>query len=98
MATLNGYVDGLESALSGISTDATLGPARQAFTITPHDANAIAVLPRAVIATGAGNVALRAIDSGADVTIAFAAGQVLDIRASHIRATGTTATGLIGLA
>lgn len=86
---------------AGAATEASLAllaPARLAFAITPHDTNPIATLPRAVIVGGAGNVTLRAVDSGADVTIAVVAAQVLDIRASHIRATGTTATGLVGLA
>ena len=47
---------------------------------------------------GAGEIVLRALDSAVDVTIAVQAGQLLPIRARFVRATGTTATGLVSLA
>lgn len=74
-------------------------PARDAFVIAPSDATPLAVLPRAIYVGGGGAITLRCVDSGADVVFRnLAGGQILDVRASHVRATGTTATDLIGLA
>lgn len=73
-------------------------PARQAFAVTPHATNEVDPLPKALLIGGAGNIVLRAVDSAADVTIAVVAGQLLPIRAQFVRASGTTATGIIALA
>lgn len=78
--------------------DAPSQPARRAFAVTPHDANPLTILPKALLVGEAGTVALRAVDSAADVSIAATAGQILPIRASHVRATGTTASGIVALA
>ena len=78
--------------------DSPVGPAREAFAIVPHDSNPISPTPKALIIGGAGNIRLQAIDSGAAVIIAVSAGQQLDIRANLVLATGTTATGIVGLA
>ncbi|MDZ7588222.1 MAG: hypothetical protein U5J78_03345 [Parasphingorhabdus sp.] len=78
--------------------DSPTAPARRAFAIAPHATNEIDPLPKAIIVGGDGNIALRAVDSTADVTIAVKAGQVLPVRAQYIRVAGTTATGLVGLA
>lgn len=73
-------------------------PARHAFDVTPHASNEIDPLPKALLIGGAGNIVLRAVDSTADVTIAVVAGQLLPIRAQYVRASGTTATGIVALA
>lgn len=78
--------------------DSPISPARRAFAIVPSDSAAIGQLPKALYVGGAGNLTLRAVDSTGDVTIAVQAGQILPLRASHVRATGTTATGLVALA
>lgn len=78
--------------------DSTADPARRAFAVTPSDSAELAVLPKALLIGGAGAVVLRAVDSAADVTVAVQAGQLLPIRAQFVRATGTTATGIVGLA
>jgi len=67
------------------------------FAITPNDATDLAIYTRAIRATGAGNVALVTI-GGSAVTCAFAAGETRPIRATRILSTGTTATGLEGMA
>lgn len=79
-------------------SDSTTAPARQAFTITPSDTNAIDPLPKAIICGGAGNITLKAVDSAATVTIPVFAGQQLDVRAEKVMATGTTATNIVALA
>lgn len=73
-------------------SDTVSSPARKIFLITPHATNEIDPLPKAIRCNVAGTVAVRTIDSTADVSITMAAGEVLPIRAQYIRATGTTAT------
>ncbi|WP_375391716.1 hypothetical protein [uncultured Sphingomonas sp.] len=79
--------------------DALLAPARAPFPIVPSDATALPALPKALYVGTGGTLVLRGVDAAADVTLKnVAAGQVVDIRASHVRATGTTAADLVGLA
>ncbi len=72
-------------------------PASDGFAITPHDSNQLARTTRYIYVGGAGAVALV---TKAGTTLTFAAvpvGTVLPVRASIVKATGTTATNLIGL-
>lgn len=71
--------------------------ARDATAITPSDTVALAPIPMRVLVGGAGNIVGRAMSSSADVTFAVVAGQELRVRLQFIRATGTTATGLVAL-
>lgn len=81
------------------TTDSLNAPARTAFAIAPSDAVALAVLPKAIYVGTGGTLVLRGIDATADVTLKnVGAGQILDIRAGFVRATGTTAADLVGLA
>ena len=73
-------------------------PARAAFAIVPSDDQPLTILPKAIVARSAGAVVLRAVDSPADVTVTLAAGQILPLRALYVRAAGTTAGALVGLA
>lgn len=81
--------------LFGTFTDTVATPARRCFVITPHDANELAVLPKAIRAPSDGVITLRAVDSEADVAHPVLAGEVVAVRAAYIRATGTTVTGTI---
>jgi len=78
--------------------DSVQSPARRVFLITPHDTTALDPLPKAIRADGAGAIVFRAVDSNADVTVNVVAGEVLDVRAKYIRATGTTVTVIHGFA
>lgn len=79
--------------------DSVSEPSRLPFAITPHDTNALTLVPKALYVGVGGTIVLRGIDAGSDVTFRnVASGQVLDVRASHVRVTGTTATDIIGLA
>lgn len=72
-------------------------PCRKGFAITPHDSNALAVTPRAIYVGGAGNITFTGLD-GVDVTlVAVPVGTLLPIMPSLVKATGTTATNLVGL-
>ena len=81
------------------TADSLTAPSRAPFPIQPSDTAALATLPKAIFVGTGGGVTLRGIDAKADVVLKnVASGQVLDIRASHVRATGTTAADLVGLA
>lgn len=72
-------------------------PARHGFAVTPADDTPLAETTRALYVGGAGDVTLTLV-SGA--TLGFAnvpAGTLLPVRATAIKATGTTATALVGL-
>ncbi|HWJ70935.1 MAG TPA: hypothetical protein VNS79_12920 [Sphingobium sp.] len=87
-------VDHFDSQIDSLSQ-----PARQAFAITPHATAEIDPLPKAIYVGGGGDITLRAADSNSDAVFRnVAAGQILDVRVRYIRAAGTTATGIVGLA
>lgn len=66
----------------------------RAATVTPHDTNTIGPY-RALWVGGAGNVALVTV-GGQSVTLAVPAGTMLAVAASVVKATGTTATNIVG--
>ena len=79
--------------------DSPVAPARQCFAIMPSDTIALSVIPKAIYVGVGGDIELRAIDSETDVTLRnVPSGAILDIRVASIRATGTSAGGLVGLA
>ncbi len=72
-------------------------PAEDGFSITPNDGADLSRVPRSIFVGGAGNVVLVTA-KGTELTFnGLAAGSVLPVRANRVKATGTTATGLIGL-
>lgn len=74
-------------------------PARRCFVITPHDSNALTHVTKAIRADGNGVVTFRPVGQSQDVTHPVLAGERIDVRASHVRATGTSGqTVLIGYA
>jgi hypothetical protein len=68
---------------------------QNAFAITPSDTTEINV--RGIYVGGAGNLAVQ-MEGGGEVTLtAVLVGHVYKIAARKVKATGTTATALIGL-
>lgn len=80
-------------------TDAVGAPSRAPFPITPSDSDALPVVPKALYVGTGGSVVLRGVDGSADVTFRnVGSGQVLDVRARFVRASGTTAADIVALA
>ena len=80
------------------SGDSLIAPARQAFTITPDDGADMPRAAKAIYVGSDGDIVLRAVHSDDDVTFRnVAAGSILAVRVRAVRASGTTATDLIGL-
>lgn len=81
------------------SSDSVSSPARNCIAIVPSDASDLAVVTKAIYVGTGGNLVVRTLDGQADVTFAnVPTGAVLPIRARAIRATGTTAGQIVGLA
>lgn len=64
------------------------------FAITPSDTTDLAIRPRAIICTVAGNAVIRD-EGGVDITYPLTVGQILPFRGVRILSAGTTAT-LVG--
>jgi hypothetical protein len=76
--------------------DSVEAPSRNAFMAVPHDLTPLPAVSKALYIGTAGDVTLRPVDASADVVYRnVPAGKYLVIRASHIRATGTTATDIV---
>ena len=72
-------------------------PASDVFPITPDDDTDLATATRAIRADGAGDVVLVTV-AGNERTCRFSAGETRAIRATRVKATGTTASALEGMA
>lgn len=83
----------------GSASDSLIAPARNAFAITPQDNTDLGAFTKAIYVGTGGTIVLRAIGSETDVTLSNVQdGSILDIRCSAIRATGTSASDIVGLA
>jgi len=80
-------------------SDSPIAPAQNCFAIVPDDIQQLAHVTKALYVGGGGNLTCRALRSNADVTFTnVPSGYILDVRMVAVRATGTTAVGLVGLA
>ena len=83
-------------------TFATLGdspelPSRVPFTITPDDAAPLPQVVKGIYVGTGGNVVLRGVGGASDVTYKnLPDASYIGVRASFVRATGTTAADLVG--
>lgn len=81
------------------TTDSLIAPARHCFAVQLSDTGTLPVVPKALFVGTGGNLMLRAVDSEEDVLfVNVPSGMILDVRVLSIRATGTTAADLVGLA
>lgn len=79
--------------------DSPTAPALLCFEITPDDNASLAHPTKALYIGGPGDLVVRTPLSPADVTFRnLPAGYILDVRAIAVRATGTSATAIVGLA
>jgi hypothetical protein len=72
-------------------------PAEDGFAITPNNTTDLATSARSIYVGGAGDVVLDTVKGTTLTFSAVPAGFILPVRANRVRATGTTATLLIGL-
>jgi len=80
-------------------SDMPSAPSRAPFAVSPNDSTELSAIPKALYIGTGGTVILRGVDSAADVTFKNVAnGQILDVQAQFVRATGTTATDIVALA
>lgn len=80
-------------------TDNLISPARNAFSILPDDTIALPSATKAVYVGTGGDIAVQLIDSEQDVVFSnVPTGSILAIRIVAVRASGTTASNLVGLA
>lgn len=82
--TLKASVDALFNAIK---------PATGHAAVTPSDTVDLTTSSRALYIGGAGNIVVTV--GGADATYAVTAGQTLNVVASRVKATNTTATGIV---
>ncbi|GAO55321.1 hypothetical protein [Novosphingobium sp. MD-1] len=79
------------------NADAVFAPSRAPFSISPSDASPLAIVPKRIFVGTGGNVTLRGVDGQADVVYRNVAdGVYLNVRPLFIRATGTTASNIVG--
>ena len=81
------------------TSDSPIAPAQDCFPIAPDDIAELSKITKAIYVGSGGDVTVRALRADTDVVFRNVPdGYILDIRASAVRANGTTATDLIGLA
>jgi hypothetical protein len=80
------------------TTSAALtSPAEHAFAITPHDSNSLSFVTREMY-VGSGGDVVAVFAGGEEVTLSgVPSGSRLPYRVTQVKATGTTATALVGL-
>ncbi|HVH02474.1 MAG TPA: hypothetical protein VM891_05915 [Amaricoccus sp.] len=72
-------------------------PPEQGVAVVPSDTAELAAVTRALYVGGAGDLAVVMAGGGEVVLAAVPAGTLLPMRVTRVRATGTTATRVVGL-
>lgn len=72
-------------------------PASFAMAITPSDSDDLTHVPRALYCLSAGTVRVTMRSGGDPVTLPILPGTPLPVRISRVWASGTTATGIVGI-
>lgn len=79
--------------------DTPVAASRAPYAVTPHNTDALPRVPKALYIGTGGNVVVRGSEASADVTFTnVPSGSYLIVQASHVRATGTTASGIVAMA
>lgn len=79
------------------SSPNTALPAENAIAVTPDDDTDLEFTTRAVLIGGGGDIEVVMAGAGNTVVMTVADGAFLPIRVSRIKATNTTATGIVAL-
>jgi hypothetical protein len=77
--------------------DTTDFPAKSLRAVTPHDTNELEYVSKALFIGNGGTLSLIAQEDTSAVSLTVGAGQIVPVRAKIVRATGTTATGIVAL-
>lgn len=81
------------------SSDSLIAPAKTAFEIIPDNSAELPSATKAIYIGTGGDLNARPVDADSDVTFRnLVAGTVLAVRLSAVRADGTSAADLVGLA
>ncbi len=81
------------------SSDSLIAPAKAAFAIAPDDVADLPGATKAVYVGTGGDITARPVDGDSDVTFRnVVSGTILPVRLRAVRAGGTTAADLVGLA
>lgn len=81
----------------GSFRDALAAPSRVPYAIIPSDTEALRRVTKGIYVGTGGDVTRRGVDSDGDVTYRnLPDASFINVRASFVRATGTTAADLIG--
>ena len=79
--------------------DSPMAPALLCFAVTPSDADDLPHLTKALYIGEGGDLVLRSALGDTDVMFTnLPSGYILDVRAVAVRATGTSAAAIVGLA
>lgn len=82
-----------------LQADNASSPSRAPFAVVPNDTDPLPLVPKALYIGTGGDVVLRGAGGSSDVVFRnVASGQVIDVRASYVRATGTSAADIVALA
>ncbi len=78
--------------------DTPSAPATRALSVTAHDSNALADIPKALFIGTGGTIVMRGVNGSADqIWKNVPSGSILPFRAQYVRATGTTAADILAL-
>ena len=73
-------------------------PSQEVIAITPNDSTDLSVFTRAIYVGVGGDISVIPLAGSTPVTfVGLQAGQLLPIRVKRVRASGTTATNILGL-
>ena len=79
--------------------ESPVSPSSNCYAITPSDTAALPLVTKGIYVGTGGDIVLRSYRGEADVIFKnVPSGGIIDVRASQIKATGTTAQDLVGMA
>lgn len=81
------------------TANSLIAPAGNSFAITPDDNAALPMISKAIYIGTGGDLTLQLVHDDSDRTFKnIPGGTILDLRVSHVRTAGTSASDIIGLA